>query len=267
MLVVHKFIILADICIVKIPSSLVDLMIKKYLLKMIFTCYYMTIENTYQSGYVFMDNKNILLNSKVPLATIICCCTLISCATIFLLLFAIHLIFPGYLGSFDQPFIIAKNITTDDEMTLSLLKKLINERTLLSIDDFWGYLGSFYQTIVTILIAVNAIIATFAFIIINNGSKEKAMEVAINHVQMYINSSEFSKNVSCAAADFLKNSRNDYSETTDMVEEKLEILEDYIERLEEYKREINKQISHIAYKVAILDTKDNKNDNYNLKME
>ena len=224
MLVVHKFIILADICIVKIPSSLVDLMIKKYLLKMIFTCYYMTIENTYQSGYVFMDNKNILLNSKVPLATIICCCTLISCATIFLLLFAIHLIFPGYLGSF-------------------------------------------YQTIVTILIAVNAIIATFAFIIINNGSKEKAMEVAINHVQMYINSSEFSKNVSCAAADFLKNSRNDYSETTDMVEEKLEILEDYIERLEEYKREINKQISHIAYKVAILDTKDNKNDNYNLKME
>ena len=52
-----------------------------------------------------------------------------------------------------------------------------------------------------------------------------------------------------------------------MVEEKLEILEDYIERLEEYKREINKQISHIAYKVAILDTKDNKNDNYNLKME
>lgn len=221
-------------------------------------------------AWFLMINHNIKNNSKVPLTRIICCCMLISCAIIFIVLFAIHFLFPGYLSSFDQPLIITKKIAVDDEMTLLFLGKLINEKTLLSVDDFWGYLGSFYQTIVTILIAVNAIIATFAFLIINNGSKEKAMEAAINHTQTYINGSEFSKSVSCAAEDFLKNSRNDFNEATELLQQKLDLINDRLEKITECNDRIDQfesKLTIIIDQIAKLDTNDNENDDHVLTLE
>jgi len=82
-----------------------------------------------------------------------------------------------------------------DALTLHNIGELVSNGTLLSLDDLWSFQGTFYQTIITVLIALNAILGGFAFFMVKQSSNAKAREEAILEVKNYIESKSFDREV------------------------------------------------------------------------
>ncbi|MBK0091359.1 hydrolase [Erwinia sp. S59] len=82
-----------------------------------------------------------------------------------------------------------------DALTLHNIGELVSSGTLLSLDDLWSFQGTFYQTIITVLIALNAILGGFAFFMVKQSSNAKAREEAILEVKNYIESKSFDREV------------------------------------------------------------------------
>lgn len=86
-----------------------------------------------------------------------------------------------------------------DPKTLQNIGKMVTDGTLLSLDDFWSFQSNLYQTIITVLIALNGIVAAFSFLIIKNSStakaKEEARDIAVVEVNQYVESSKFEKEI------------------------------------------------------------------------
>lgn len=105
-------------------------------------------------------------------------CTLV---TSFFWLFIFYLIlrpsFYSYIGFADN-FVLKKPDVISDPKTLQNIGKMVTDGTLLSLDDFWSFQSNLYQTIITVLIALNGIVAAFSFLIIKNSSTAKAKEEA-----------------------------------------------------------------------------------------
>lgn len=82
-----------------------------------------------------------------------------------------------------------------DALTLHNIGELVSNGTLLSLDDLWSFQGTFYQTIITVLIALNAILGGFAFFMVKQSSNARAREEAILEVKNYIESKSFDREV------------------------------------------------------------------------
>ncbi|WP_220771071.1 hypothetical protein, partial [Shewanella sp. MBTL60-007] len=95
-----------------------------------------------------------------------------------------------YTG-FAESFLLADPDAFSDRHDLYELGEMVKSGTLLSVDDVWSLQSSFYTTIITVLIATNALLAVFVFFFVNATSNDKAIEAAENYTQNYISGSEF----------------------------------------------------------------------------
>ncbi|MBN3239838.1 hydrolase [Pectobacterium versatile] len=102
--------------------------------------------------------------------------------------------FSTYMGIHDGYFLQHPHAKMD-KATLQKIGELVSKGTLLSLDDLWSFQGTFYQTIITVLIALNAILGGFAFFMIKQSSNAKAREEATEEVKRYIESKSFDKEV------------------------------------------------------------------------
>ncbi|ENB7194860.1 hydrolase [Enterobacter bugandensis] len=102
--------------------------------------------------------------------------------------------FSSYLGIHNEYFLQHPHAKMDGS-TLQKIGELVANGTLLSLDDLWSFQGTFYQTIITVLIALNAILGGFAFFMIKQSSNAKAREEATEEVKRYIESKSFDKEV------------------------------------------------------------------------
>lgn len=102
--------------------------------------------------------------------------------------------FSSYLGIQNEYFLQHPHAKMDS-VTLQKIGELVSNGTLLSLDDLWSFQGTFYQTIITVLIALNAILGGFAFFMIKQSSNAKAREEAILEVKNYIDSKSFDREV------------------------------------------------------------------------
>ena len=104
--------------------------------------------------------------------------------------------FYSYIGFADN-FVLKKPDIISDPQILQSIGKMVTDGTLLSLDDFWSFQSNLYQTIITVLIALNGIVAAFSFLIIKNSStakaKEEARDIAVIEVNQYVESSKFEK--------------------------------------------------------------------------
>ncbi|WP_444931655.1 hypothetical protein [Microbulbifer sp. SSSA002] len=71
----------------------------------------------------------------------------------------------------------------DNFIQLFTIGQMVQDGTLISLKDFLGYQADFYQVIITILIAINAIIAGVSFFFIKGRSEEKAETAAVKHMK------------------------------------------------------------------------------------
>ncbi|MFL4577071.1 hypothetical protein, partial [Escherichia coli] len=106
--------------------------------------------------------------------------------------------FYSYIGFADN-FVLKKPDIISDPKILQNIGKMVTDGTLLSLDDFWSFQSNLYQTIITVLIALNGIVAAFSFLIIKNSStakaKEEARDIAVVEVNQYVESSKFEKEI------------------------------------------------------------------------
>ncbi|HAT3728401.1 TPA: hydrolase [Serratia marcescens] len=120
----------------------------------------------------------------------------IATIVVWILLFQLSLTagFSSYLGIQSQYFLQHPHAQMD-ALTLHNIGELVSNGTLLSLDDLWSFQGTFYQTIITVLIALNAILGGFAFFMVKQSSNAKAREEAILEVKNYIESKSFDREV------------------------------------------------------------------------
>ncbi|MCV5639873.1 hypothetical protein OFN49_33835, partial [Escherichia coli] len=75
------------------------------------------------------------------------------------------------------------------------LLELISNGTILSLDNLWTMQTGLYQTIITVLIAINAILCALSFVLIRNSTnsvaREEARKETITEVSIHLSSAEF----------------------------------------------------------------------------
>ncbi|MFM2476385.1 hypothetical protein [Celerinatantimonas sp. MCCC 1A17872] len=204
-------------------------------------------------------------------------CLLTASATVLLLLLALQffsapslLKYTGYAHSL----VLANPHKYTDPVTIFHLGEMVENGTLLSLDDLWGFQSSFYQTIITLLIALNGIIAAFSFIFIKSSSNEKSIEAAENKVESYVNSVSFRTLIDSSFKKITKNVRDDYNSTAQTLDEKIKIVdellpiiysnEENINNLISERQEIRNHISILIKRLSELDNSENDGE-YNLE--
>ncbi|ANS43746.1 hypothetical protein [Serratia inhibens] len=146
-----------------------------------------------------------------------------SAVTILVWLFVmLCLLKPAVMAKFgfvSKYFLTNPKLITEDNQ--SELVTLISNGTVLSLNDLWTFQTGLYQTIIALLIGVNAILATLSFFMIRNSTSSVAREEAIKEVKVHVNSHIFNKKVKRAIHKKFSASELDFLFLTTQMEELL----------------------------------------------
>lgn len=172
----------------------------------------------------------------------------------------------SYLGYTDS-ITLANPENIDDPFTSYMVGQLVKNGTLISLKDVWSFQASFYQTIITFLIAINAIIAAISVIYIKSTSEEKAEETT----KKYMNSNSFmhelNEKVIAEAELQLTVVKADFSDTAAIFEKSSEAVSEALNRLEFLEKEnktLRQQVRIISERIAALDTTETESKNNQL---
>lgn len=156
-----------------------------------------------------------------------------------------------------------------DPKTLQNIGKMVTDGTLLSLDDFWSFQSNLYQTIITVLIALNGIVAAFSFLIIKNSStakaKEEARDIAVVEVNQYVESSKFEKEIKKILYEKIEPVQFDLlSQISSIDEIKLSQQEhnQSFEKLEQELDGLKRNLKLIAESISLKDTSDEDGGNF-----
>lgn len=159
----------------------------------------------------------------------------------------------------------------NDPLMLHNIGKLVRNGTIVSVKDLWSFESAFYQTIITVLIFLNALLGTVAFFIIRSSSIEKAKEesriAASEEVDTHLKSQIFSTNIGRVINRKIKVIKNDVgfdsealwlaTERITAVEEENRSLIQTIKDLTESNQSLQSQINLISEHISNQDTDDN----------
>lgn len=168
--------------------------------------------------------------------------------------------FYSYIG-FANNYVLKKPDAITNPDLLQMIGTLAKNGTLLSLDDFWSFQSTLYQTIITVLIALNGIIAAFSFFIIRNSSTARAREEAKNEavieVNKYINSTIFEKDINIKLDERIKTLQFDLKTSIEFIEQFEEKnIEGSIQNLESEYNELKRHIRIISKKISLMDNEE-----------
>ena len=178
-------------------------------------------------------------------------------------------------------FVLSNPKAIDDPKTLQKVGELVKNGTIISIKDLWAFESAFYQTIITVLIFLNALLGTVAFFIIRSSSVEKAREEsrksASEEVDSHLKSQVFATKISRAInrkVQVIKNDVDFDSNTIRLSADRINILEEKnidfknaIKDLVEENQGLKEQISIISEHISNQDTDDNEGLELELRPE
>lgn len=99
-----------------------------------------------------------------------------------------------------------------------IISRLINEKSIISVDDLWSMQVSFYQTIVSLLIGINASVLAVAFLIIRSSSNKEAIREAAEQIRIYTESPAFTKLVTKKSKKEINKLHAQYNDSMDSFE-------------------------------------------------
>ncbi|AVX36653.1 hydrolase [Yersinia massiliensis] len=214
----------------------------------------------------------------------VCSILFSSVATFFCWVFVLQLTmkhgFLSYLGLSNQYFLKEPN-SLKDPLMLHHIGELVANGTILSLDDLWSFQSSFYQTIITVLIAINAILGAFAFFMVKHSSNAMAREEAIIEVNAHMDSIKFDKSVKAVIEDKVERKINekiastqfDLNEQIETISEiagdisELRTLSEKVDAIAKENSELKRYINVLAKNIALKDTVDNDGGSFVLKKE
>ncbi|MFD1098119.1 hypothetical protein [Shewanella litorisediminis] len=151
-----------------------------------------------------------------------------------------------------------------DNDQLRAIGLLAADRKILSIQDLWNFERSFYQVLISVLIALNAFVGTFAFLLVRSSSnaaaidtaKKESSRVAQETVDIYISSERFRTALEKSAESALNDSgyQTDYVFLSKTLEELAEQHDAIEKRFNRDSEDIKRWINLISHKIALMDS-------------
>jgi hypothetical protein len=168
-------------------------------------------------------------------------------------------------------YILSNPKAAADPLISNKIGELVRNGTIMSIKDLWSFESSFYQTIITVLIFINALLGSVAFFVIRSSSIEQARvesrKAAADEVNIHIKSQTFSTKVVRLIklkVEAIKNDVDYDSNTINLSADRIEILEesnkklnDLIKGLVESNHSLKSQIGIISEHISKQDMDDN----------
>ncbi|ESE40036.1 HD superfamily hydrolase [Shewanella decolorationis S12] len=148
-----------------------------------------------------------------------------------------------------------------------IIGDLVKSGTLISLKDVWSFQTGFYQTIITILVAINGLIAAISVIYIKSTSEEKAEEITKKYMSGDLFNHSLNQKVEAQAALQLRVVQSDYSATAETFEKSAQMVDGALERLaflEAENQTLRQQLKVIAERVAKLDATEAEGKDYRL---
>jgi hypothetical protein len=171
---------------------------------------------------------------------------------------------------YERPVVLTDSTEANDRQMQKATGELSEKSTVISLKEYWGFQSSFYETVITILIAINGLIAAAAVLYIRGSSHEKAESAANEYLEgplfKYILndsvSSQWKEQLHSAQADI-----NNIIKDLELYPETIERLRINYERLHAENKELKQQIRVIAERIASSDTSDNEGSTFEIKSQ
>ncbi|MDU8599565.1 hypothetical protein RYB69_00695 [Pseudomonas syringae] len=128
-------------------------------------------------------------------------------------------------------YVPAREIKELDAYEQLVIERMIREKTLISVDTLWSLQVSFYQTMVSILIALNAAIVGGAFVIIRSSSRAEVVKESKAHFDEFSSTGGLAKIVERKAKKELNKLNAIYGDLFDGLSEQDVIVSDHEARI------------------------------------
>lgn len=142
------------------------------------------------------------------------------------------------------------------------------EQMIITLDQLWSLQNSYYQTIISFLVAINGILGVVAFFYIKSNSAEKAKEAAYTFSKDYINSREFDEIVRQRLNSGIKIIQDDYQSSLEKIDLAMGAINKNDERINKLisdNIELRRHISIISGRISKLDIEPDKTSNLELQ--
>lgn len=186
--------------------------------------------------------------------------------TLFFWLIALHYLSTPTISNFLK--LDSSLILSNPQRDLHVIKEMVKDGSILTLDQLWSIQSSFYQTIITTLIALNGILVAFAFIFIKNTSYEKAIEAAVEHVNRHLSTIEFDNLVNKKLDDRIAQLKADYEFKAQQMESLMESVDGQSQQLTSLVSEqsdMKRQIKVISSAISQIDNTEETSESLRLK--
>ncbi len=153
-------------------------------------------------------------------------------------------------------YVPARDIKELDSYEQLVVARMIREKTLISVDTLWSMQVSFYQTMISILIALNAAIVGGAFVIIRSSSKAEVVKESKAHFDEFSRTGGLAKIVERKAKKEINKLNIIYGDVFDGLSEQEDIVSGHETRI----KASEDAIIQLSTRLAALDRAETCND-------
>ncbi|WP_211342189.1 hypothetical protein [Marinomonas communis] len=169
----------------------------------------------------------------------------------------------SYLGYADA--VTLKNADNlNNSRTMYMIGRLVKDGTLVSLEDIWSFQTSFYQTLITFLIAINALIAAISVIYIKSTSEEKAEETTKKFMESSTFNNMLQLKVHEEAKLMLEEAQNDFNSAVGRLQNIEDVL-NQVSILDKRNIELRQQIRVISEYLSNLDSSESEGSDLNIQ--
>jgi len=137
----------------------------------------------------------------------------------------VYLIKP-YFPFVEKFLVVPTEVNLQNAKMAGTLSKLVASGTVIPIGEFYGHIISYYNTLITLMMALLGIVSLVAYMYIRSVSTEEAEKKALEHTKEC-----FKKEVPSMLAESTEEWSSDFQDDMDELKEKVTTLENEIERL------------------------------------
>lgn len=130
-----------------------------------------------------------------------------------------------------------------------VIERMVREKSIISVDTLWSLQVSFYQTMISVLIALNAVIVGGAFVVIRSSSKAEVVKESKAHFEEFSKAGEFTKIIEKKAKKEIQKINATYGDMFDELsiqEARIKVSEDAIIQVSSRLAELDKSESCVG---------------------
>jgi len=128
-------------------------------------------------------------------------------------------------------YVPARSITELDSYEQIIIERMIREKSLITVDALWSMQVSFYQTMISVLIALNAAIVGGAFVVIRSSSKAEVVRESKTHFEEFSKAGELTRIIERKAKKEIRKLDATYGDMFDGLSAQSSIVSDHESRI------------------------------------